>query len=80
MLQELSQKQWQKLPIYQSKSVGAGIKTVIAIDATRKATAWAKTRRISEEKAARLLIRKIRQELSLRSKKRSSAKKFRKTF
>ncbi|MBN1688778.1 MAG: ribonuclease III [Candidatus Omnitrophica bacterium] len=79
-LQELSQKTWQKLPIYQNEFSPRGVKTTIAIDRRRKTTAVAKTRRKSEEKAARLLIRKIRQEFVSRSKKKSSGKKLRRTF
>jgi len=79
-LQELSQKQWQKLPIYASELTPSGIKTTVAIGKMRTATGFARTRQESEEKAARLLLRKLRQELVRRSNKASSGKKLRKTF
>lgn len=79
-LQELSQKEWQKLPIYTSEMTSSGIKSTVRLGAMRKATAVARTRRESEEKAARFLLRKIRQELLRRSKRASSGKKLRKIF
>ena len=74
-LQELAQRQWQRLPIYASEAAAQGAKTVVRINRTLRSTALGKNRKESEEKAARLLIRKIRQELLRRSKKRSSARK-----
>ena len=79
-LQEISQKQWQKLPLYTSEITPSGIKSTVAVGKTRTATALARTRQESEEKAARLLVRKIRQELVRRSSKASSGKKLRKIF
>ncbi|OGW79450.1 MAG: ribonuclease III [Omnitrophica bacterium GWA2_52_8] len=74
-LQEIAQKNWQCLPVYASEITSRGIQTVVSIGAARKATAAAKTKRDSEEKAARHLIQKIRQELLARSKRRSSSGK-----
>ena len=78
-LQELSQKHWRKLPTYRHQSTKKGIKTVVSVTTRRKATAIARTRQASEEKAARELIQKIRQEIASRSKKKSSGKSSRKT-
>lgn len=75
-LQELVQKRWQKLPIYLSETTAKGVKTTVSITRARRANATARTRKDSEEKAARLLIRLIRQEALGRVKKKSSAGKF----
>jgi len=77
-LQEFSQKQWKKLPVYANKQTKQGIKTIVSIGRKRKALASAKTRRLAEAKAARILLRQLRHELASRSKKRSSGKKLRK--
>ncbi len=74
-LQEISQREWQRLPLYASEPTPQGTKTTVSVNRTLKARAQAKNRKESEEKAARILIRKIRQELLRRSKKRSSGKK-----
>ncbi len=79
-LQELVQKHWQKIPIYKSEWTPAGVKTLIVIHRTRKASAVGRNRRESEEKAARLLLRQVRQELLRESKKKSSGAKLRKIF
>ena len=79
-LQELSQKEWQKLPVYVHHMTPKGIQTTVMIGKMRKASAVARRRQDSEEKAARLLIQKIRQELVRRSKKASSGKKLRRPF
>lgn len=79
-LQELSQKHWQKLPIYTHEMTPDGVKTIVTVHKNRKASATAKTRRAAEEKAARLLVREIRQELLRDSKKYSSGKRLRKIF
>ncbi len=79
-LQELSQRHWQKLPSYTSEFLGPDFKTVVAINKRYKADAVGRNRQEAEEKAARLLIRKIRQELLSRLKRVSSGKKLRKTF
>lgn len=80
-LQELVQKHWQKLPVYASEITPRGVKTAVSITRNRQAEAVARTRRESEEEAARLLIRKIRQELvGRRLSKKLSGKKLRRTF
>jgi len=79
-LQELCQKKWQRLPSYENHTTTQGMKTTVSLGRMRRATASGRTRQESEEKAARLLIRKIRQELLRGSKKRSSGKKLRKTL
>ena len=75
-LQELVQRRWQKLPVYSSVTTDKGVKTVVSITRGRQAVAFARTRKESEEKAARLLIRRIRQEAARRLKRKSSAGKF----
>ena len=79
-LQELVQRHWQKLPIYSGESTPQGSTTIVSVHQRLKATAKGFNRKESEEKAARLLLRKVRQELVRRSKKKSSGKKLRKTF
>ncbi len=59
-LQELCQKKWQRLPIYESLLAGKRMKTVVSISPRIRATAYGKNRKESEERAARDLIRKIR--------------------
>lgn len=91
MLQEISQKTWQKLPLYATTVTGDKVKTVVSVDRRLQAAGIGKTRRESEEKAARLLLRKLRQAAggdsrSKRAASRSSPKrassgiKLRKTF
>lgn len=78
-LQELSQKHWQKIPVYSFSVDAQGEVTVIVeIGSSRKASAHGKNRKEAEEKAARMLIRKIRQDLLVLSKRNSSGKKLRK--
>ncbi len=80
-LQELCQKEWQKLPLYSGEITSEGFKSTVSLGKIRKATAVGRTRQESEEKAARYLVRKIRQELlARRSKRTSSGKKLVKTF
>ncbi len=79
-LQELSQRHWQKLPVYQSQQTEGGITTIVAINRRKQAKAFGRNRQESEESAARLLIRSLRQDLLGRSKRRSSGRKLRKTF
>ncbi len=78
-LQELSQKYWQKLPVYLSDTSNGDIKTTVSIGRTKQASASGRTRQESEEKAARLLLRSLRQDLLGRLKRKSSGKKLRKT-
>ncbi|MDP3920922.1 MAG: ribonuclease III [Candidatus Omnitrophota bacterium] len=75
LLQEICQKHWQKLPQYARSQGTRGIKTEIRVRPGVNILAWGRTRRASEEKAARLLIRKIRQRFSRPLKKSSSGKK-----
>ncbi len=80
-LQEFSQKQWQHIPVYRSEVTPNGIKTEVAVLTRQKAVAVGRTRQESEEKAARFLLKKIRQEEWVRrSKRKSSGKKLRKIF
>ncbi len=74
-LQELAQKHWQVLPVYKNEPHTRGIRCAVSVRPDLKATAESKTRRDAEEKAARILIRKLRQDLLRRSKKSSSGKK-----
>lgn len=79
-LQELVQKHWQKLPEYHSRPTEKGVQTTVGIGRGKKTTALARTRQESEEKAARQLIRILRQELVGRPSKTSSGKKLLKTL
>lgn len=79
-LQDLSQRNWQKLPTYASQPFEKGSRTLVFIHQRLKANAEGRNRQESEEKAARLLIRKLRQVLLGRLKRKSSGKKLRKTF
>lgn len=79
-LQELVQKHWQKLPEYQSIQTEKGTETTVSIGKSRKTKAAARTRQEAEEKAARQMIRIIRQELVGRPAKKSSAGKLLKTL
>lgn len=75
-LQELSQKHWRRLPTYRTEPVRHGVKAVVTLSTRRKASATGRTRQEAEEKAARSLIQKIRQELATsRLAKKSSGKK-----
>ncbi len=74
-LQELVQRRWQKLPVYTSQITDKGVKTLVFITRGHQASALARTRKESEEKAARLLVRRIRQEALGRARKKSSAGK-----
>lgn len=80
-LQEISQKFWQKLPVYSHAPLKTGVRVTVAVGKSRKASAVGRNHRDGEEKAARLLIRKIRQEPTPSRRKRvSSGKKVRKLF
>lgn len=79
-LQELSQRHWQKLPQYQSEFHDGNFKTTVSLNRRKKGEASGRTRQEAEEKAARLLIRALRQDLLGRLKRTSSGKKLRKTF
>ncbi len=76
-LQEISQKRWRKLPVYQMKELGSGCRVTVKAG-RRQATACGRSRRDAEEKAARLLIRKIRYDCLPEPKTALSGRKLRK--
>jgi ribonuclease-3 len=76
-LQELAQRHWRKLPLYSGEFAEGRFKITVAIDRQRRALASGRSRRDAEDKAARLLIRSLRQELVGRLNKKSSGKKLR---
>ncbi len=61
-LQEMTLKQWQKLPEYTHAFSEKGVRTTVSAGGKRKATALHKIKRESEVLAARALIRKLRKE------------------
>jgi ribonuclease III len=67
-LQEITLKQWQKLPEYTHTFSPKGVKTTVSAGGKRKASAFHKIKRESEVLAARALIRRLREEFK---KKRS---------
>lgn len=73
-LQEIVLKEWRKLPQYKNVTSPKGTTTTISIHTRLKAKAQGKTRKESEEKAARLLIQKVRQRSSTRGKRVSSGR------
>ncbi|HTL47864.1 MAG TPA: ribonuclease III [Verrucomicrobiae bacterium] len=81
-LQEICQKNWQKLPRYLFTAGPEGVSVEVQAHEDWKATAVAKTRKMAEEKAARTLVRLLRQELGAGagagSAKASSGRKLRK--
>ena len=77
-LQELTLRQWKRLPEYHFEPHGLGFKSTVSAGGKRKASAVGRSRQECEEKAASLLVRKIRQELLALSKRASSRKKLRK--
>lgn len=80
-LQELSQKHWQQIPAYRHTGLSANrTKATVEISKKLRAQAQGRNRQEAEEKAARMLIQKIRQMLLLRSKSASSGKKVRRIF
>lgn len=67
-LQEITQRRWQRLPVYQTQSLTSGkIKVIVTVGRNCRAAADAKTRQEAEEKAARLLIQKIRKKKKKRN-------------
>ncbi len=64
-LQEISQKHWKKLPQYDSSQVAKGIQVVAWIDGQKRAKAVARSRKEAEEKAARMLVLKLRKRFKL---------------
>ena len=79
-LQEISQRHWQKIPLYQSQNENSEFKCTVSINRLYQARGLGRNRQEAEEKAARLLIRKVRQELLKRFKRVSSGRKVRKTL
>lgn len=65
ILQELSQKQWKKVPEYSWKSTRQGIRVEVRVGRKYRMAVTGKNRRELEEKAARELLRKLRRELRL---------------
>lgn len=61
-LQELSQKQWKKVPDYSWKSTRQGIRVEVRIGRKHRVAVTGKNRRELEEKAARELLRKLRRD------------------
>ncbi|MSR77884.1 MAG: ribonuclease III [Candidatus Omnitrophica bacterium] len=59
-LQELCQKKWQKLPLYENVYKQNLVKTVVSVSKRIRAAATGKNRKESEEKAARTLLKKLR--------------------
>lgn len=64
-LQEISQKHWKKLPVYESLQVAKGIQVIASIDPQKRAKAIARSRKEAEEKAARALIIKLRKKYKI---------------
>lgn len=77
-LQELCLKEWKKLPQYQNKISHGVIETTVSITTRLKEKASGRSRQESEQKAAKLLLKKIRQDREAAAKRRSSRKKLRK--
>jgi len=61
-LQEITLKQWQKLPEYTHAFSEKGVKTTVSAGGKRKASALHKIKRESEVLAARALIKKLRKD------------------
>ncbi|MBU9888613.1 MAG: ribonuclease III [Candidatus Omnitrophica bacterium] len=68
-LQEMTLKRWQKLPEYSHVYSPQGVKTVVSLGRSRRSIGWDKTKRESELKAARGLIRLLRKEFAQRQGK-----------
>jgi len=74
-LQEFCQKHWQILPLYRNEMRDGRVETEISIADRWKVRAHGTTRRQAEEKAARLLLKKMRDTRADQSKKSSSGRK-----
>jgi len=80
-LQEVVLRRWKILPAYQFEILkGAKFKTTVVASGRLKASAIGRSKQESEEKAAGILVRKVRQFLSKSSKRASSRKKLRKAL
>ncbi|MBI4115161.1 MAG: ribonuclease III [Candidatus Omnitrophica bacterium] len=64
-LQELSQKHWKKVPEYSWKRARKGIRVEVRIARKYRTAVIGENRRALEEKGARELLKKLRQELKL---------------
>lgn len=73
-LQILSQRHWQKLPEYEITEAPEGFTAHAKIHSKLKASAQGKTKKEAEEKAARVLVKKIRQDFAGALKKSSDKK------
>ena len=72
-LQEITLKNWQKLPEYTHAFTSRGVKTTVSAGGKRKASGFDKIKRESELKAARALIRLLREQFK-KEKKRNRKK------
>ncbi len=78
-LQEVTLKRWKRLPDYLLEPhAQKGFKTTVSAGGKWKASALGKSRQESEEKAAGILLRKIRQDFLAAAKRVSSRRKLRK--
>ncbi len=64
-LQEVSQRQWRKIPEYSWKMTRSGIRVDVRVGRKYRVSVTGKNRRELEEKGARELLRKLRRELKL---------------
>ena len=69
-LQEMTLKRWQKLPEYTHIFTARGVKTVVSAGGKRKASGLDKVKRESELKAARALIRLLREQFKKEQKRK----------
>jgi len=68
-LQEMTLKKWQKLPEYTYIFSSRGVKTTVSAGGRRKASGFDKIKRESELKAARALIRLLREQFKKEKKR-----------
>jgi ribonuclease-3 len=66
MLQELSQKLWKKIPEYSWKITRQGIRVEVRVGKKHRTSVTGKNRKELEEKAARELLKKLRQKFKLK--------------
>jgi ribonuclease III len=59
-LQEICQRKWKKLPVYETVFLQDRIKTVVSINRRTRGTGLGRNKKESEENAARSLLKKIR--------------------
>lgn len=77
-LQEWCQKLWQKLPAYEYRAAPEGAWVEITVDNRLKASASGRSRRDAEERAARTLLRTVRQDFAVSAAGRAKASSGRK--